>query len=162
MIVSLNWKPQSRYFWVLVLYLTMFSYRETNCFWNACIILPCCCYFQLFSDALSPRNTSPTTGDPQIMSTFQLLQVPATLSQRGSATSSLWEDLSFASALKSSQFPFPLWRNFSFFFKFQPENPSQHLPEKLYRKGLSSLRINQHWPDRMNRGREEFYQLTSL
>lgn len=62
---------------------------------------------------------------------------------------------SFSSALKSSQFPFPLWRNFSFFFKFQPENPSQHLPEKLYRKGLSSLWINQHWPDRMNRGKEK-------
>lgn len=103
--------------------------------------------FSISSDACVPRNMSSSTRGPENVEhglpVPPAAKVPQAAAWRGSrsATSSLREEVSwslarsgqwiFTSALKSSQFPFPLQRNFSVFVKFQPENPSQRFSEKL-------------------------------
>lgn len=101
--------------------------------------------FSIFSDASPPRNSSfskywGSQNYEHCLLVLPSARVPATLHGGRSATSMLcqvvWQSLagsgqlSFSSAPKSNQFSFLLQRNFSFFVKFQAENPSQCLPEK--------------------------------
>lgn len=155
--ISLNWGPQSGYFCFLVLYLTTFLLQRNQ------LLLKCLYHsalswwllFSISSDALPPSNIPSSKLESQKLWALLLALTAAkgvlvTIWQ--SCTG--WGQLSFPSALKSGQFLFPLWRNFSFFVKFQAENPSQGLPKKLsYGKGMPCLWINQHWPDRVNRGK---------
>ena len=143
-----------------------FYYRGINYFWNVCIILPCHggCYFQFLQTYYHPVTYRPPKWtaknyEPSLLALSAAKGLLVTILQ--SCTG--WGQLSFSSALKSGQFLFPLWSNFSFFVKFQAENPSQGLPKKLsYGKGMPCLWINQHWPDRVNKGKRRILSPDSV
>ena len=165
MVISFNWKPQSGYFCFLVLYLTTFLVQRNQLLLK-CLYHPALSWLLLFlisSDVLPPSNMSSSKLESQ-----KLWALPSSSAAMGLLAAiwqpfTGWGQLSFSSALKSSQFLFPLWRNFSFFVKFQAGNPSQGLPEKLGMEReclvceLVSIDLTE-WTEE----REESYRLTSV